>query len=279
MVAAESGRIYGPEDLRLAEEVASRAAVAIDNARLYEERSSVARTLQQTLLPPDLPALPGVELAASYRPAAAGEDIGGDFYDVFQLAEGEWALVIGDVCGKGVDAAALTGLARHTIRATATQGLSPTAILGTLNEVIRRERSDAGFCTVAYARLRFGRSGGELTVVCGGHPSPFLLRARGAVETVGRPGTLVGVLPAMESHEQTIALTPGDAVVLYTDGVTDQRANGDLFGEERLRRVLRRSVSLDARSMVQRVERAIDAFTTEPPRDDMALLVLRLVPA
>ncbi|MGH2725269.1 MAG: SpoIIE family protein phosphatase [Actinomycetota bacterium] len=279
LVSAESGRTFGRQDLRLAEEVAGRAAVAVDNARLYEERATVARTLQQSLLPPDLPELPGVELAASYRPAAAGDDIGGDFYDVFQTAEDEWTLVIGDVCGKGVTAAALTGLARHTIRATAMRGLGPADVLATLNEVIRRDRSDAGFCTAVVGTLKVRRGSGNLTLVCGGHPPPFVLRAGGGLDRAGAPGTLVGVLPSMDTPPRSVTLKPGDALVLYTDGVTDQRADGKLFGEERLARVIQRCVSLDAESMVQRIERAVEAFTTEPPRDDMALLAVRLLPA
>jgi serine phosphatase RsbU (regulator of sigma subunit) len=278
MVAAESGRRFDEEDLRLAQEVGARAGVAVDNARLYEDRVSVARTLQRTLLPPQLPAVPGVELAATYRSAGRGEDIGGDFYDVFSLADDDWVLVIGDVCGRGIQAASLTGLARHTIRATALKGYGPAETLDALNEVIRREESESGFCTVAFTRLRLDSAGAEVTVACGGHPPPLRLRANGAVEQIGAPGTLIGVLPEVDAREQTVRLEPGETVLLYTDGVTDQRADHQLFGEARLRRLLRRSVGDDARTVVDRITEALEAFAVEPARDDVALLAFRLRP-
>ncbi|HEX2031335.1 MAG TPA: SpoIIE family protein phosphatase [Actinomycetota bacterium] len=278
MVSAESGRRYEEEQLRYAEDLASRAATAVDNARLYEDRASVARTLQRSLLPPDLPVVPGVELAATYRPAAAGEQIGGDFYDVFQTGEREWAVVIGDVCGKGVQAASLTGLARHTIRATAMQDLRPGDTLGALNEVIKDDGADAGFCTVAYGRLRLLGRGAQLTVVCGGHPPPLAVRGDGDVEAVGSPGTLIGVLPEVEAHEETIRLDPGDAIVFYTDGVTDQRSGSSMFGEGRLRRLLKGHASVPPQELIERIEGALDEFADEPARDDMAIVALRLQP-
>lgn len=279
MVSAESGRRYDEEQLRYAEDLASRAAIAVDNARLYEDRASVARTLQRSLLPPDLPALPDVELAATYRPAAAGEQIGGDFYDVFQTGDREWAVVIGDVCGKGVQAASLTGLARHTIRATAMQDLRPGETLGALNDVIKEDGSDAGFCTVAYGRLRLLRRGAQLTVVCGGHPPPLAVRSNGEVSAVGSPGTLIGVLPEIEAREETIRLGPGDAVVFYTDGVTDQRSGSSMFGEGRLRRLLGGAAPLAPQQLIERIEEALDDFADEPARDDMAMVALRLRPS
>src|SRR5436305_6224251 len=147
-----TGRRYGPADLELAEDLGRRASTAVDNARLYEELSHIARTLQHSLLPPQLPDIPAIEIAARFRPTGEGNDVGGDFYDVFETAEGDWALVMGDVCGKGADAAALTGLSRHTIRTAAMQERDPSKVLTMLNDAIILQ--DTGrFCTVAYARL------------------------------------------------------------------------------------------------------------------------------
>ncbi len=191
--SSESRRRFGQADLELAEDLAHRAAVAIVNARLYEERSHVARTLQRSLLPQKLPDIPGMQIAAFYQPAGlARTEVGGDFYDAFEVGEGAWAIVIGDVCGKGVEAAAMTGVARHAIRAAAVHQVSPSAVLADLNEVLRREEGE-GFCTVAMGRLESHDDGATLTVSSGGHPLPIVLRRDGSVETVGSPGTLVGV--------------------------------------------------------------------------------------
>src|SRR5207248_11443603 len=133
LVAAESGRHYGPADLAVAEDLARRAAQAVDNARLFTQQRHIARTLQESLLPPKLPEIPGVEVAARYEAAGLGTEVGGDFYDLFET-DGEWGVVMGDVCGKGPEAAAVTGLARYTIRAAAMRERSPSRILGILND-------------------------------------------------------------------------------------------------------------------------------------------------
>src|SRR5207248_578822 len=151
-ISTDSNRRYGQEDLQQASDLGRRASTAIDNARLYEERSHIARTLQHSLLPPQLPDIPGIEIAARFRPTGEGNEVGGDFYDLFERAEGDWAVVIGDVCGRGADATALTGLARHTIRAGAMQERDPSTVLQMLNDAILLQ--DTGrFCTVCYARV------------------------------------------------------------------------------------------------------------------------------
>jgi PAS domain S-box-containing protein len=275
--SAESGRRYGDGDLVLAEELAQRAALAVDNARLFRERSHVARTLQQSLLPPQLPRIPGVEIAALYRPAGEGAEIGGDFYDLFETADGDWAVVIGDVCGKGADAASVIGLVRYTVRALATQERRPSRILAMLNEALRQQVADDQFCTVAYLRLRPQGDGMGLTLSCGGHPLPLVLRSAGGVEPVGEPGTLLGVFPDPRLSDHAVRLEPGDALVLYTDGVVEERsAEGTMFGDARLSQTLLEATGASAEEIARTIEAEVMAFRPEAPRDDMAILVLQV---
>jgi PAS domain S-box-containing protein len=278
LVSAESGRRYGPSDLTFAEDLGRRAGLAVQNARLFKERDEIARKLQESLLPPKLPLISGFELASRYRPAGEGSEVGGDFFDVFATGDGGWTLVIGDVCGKGPDAAAVTGLARYTLRATAMQERKPSRILETLNEAILQQRSDHMFCTVSYVRLKAGRGKVRLTVCCGGHPQPLVLRADGRVEPAGVPGTLLGVFPDPELTDKAVDLDRGDALVLYTDGVVEEHVPGAVFGKERLISLLESCAGLNAASIVESIERAVMGFQPGPPRDDIALLVLRMRP-
>ena len=194
-VSGNSGRRFDEQDVELAQELGRRCATAVDNARLYTERSYIARTLQESLLPVELPDIPGVEAAARFRPTGEGNEVGGDFYDMFETGDRGWTVVIGDVCGKGPDAAAVTALARYTLRAAAMRERLPSRSLAVLNEALLRQRDDRRFCTVAYAYFEKLDRGARVGVACGGHPLPLLLRADGTVETVGVPGTLLGVVP------------------------------------------------------------------------------------
>ena len=294
LVSAESGRRYGTAELELVEELARRAALAVDNARLYRGRSEIARTLQGSLLPSRLPEVPGVEVGLSYVPA--GEvDVGGDFYDVFDATrvDGEeessepssWGVAIGDVCGKGAEAAAMLALARHTIRAVAMRESHPAAILAGLNEAMLRQRRESDnhkFCTIAYARLETGEGdagqGARITVSCGGHSAPVLLKPDGSVRKIGCSGRALGVFDDANLAEQEAYLAPGDALVLYTDGVIEARSpDGAFFGEERLIALLRSSTELDASTLARRIESAVMDFQENDPRDDVAVLVLRAV--
>src|SRR5206468_1822702 len=153
MVSGDNTRRFREEDKLLAEELASRCGLALDNARLFRERSRIARTLQESLLPPMLPELPGLDLAARFRAAGNGLEVGGDFYDLFETGASTWAVAIGDVCGKGSEAAAITALARYTVRAAAMRQDAPSQILSLLNEALLRQRTDRRFCTVLYGRL------------------------------------------------------------------------------------------------------------------------------
>lgn len=282
-VTAASGPCYGPDDVRLAEDLAARAALAVDNARLYRQRSEIARTLQESLLPPLLPKIPGFELAAAFRPAGEGIEVGGDFYDLFETGNHCWAIVMGDVSGQGTAAAAVASMARYTMRALAMRERQPSRILHSLNEAMLHQPagqrvSDDRFCTVAYAHLEPTDDGARLTVACGGHPLPLLLRGDGSVETIGRPGTLLGGFPHPRLTDQVTDLGPGDVVVLYTDGVTEARAAGDLFGEDRLTTLVESCAGLGAGSVAERIECAVVAFQGGCPHDDIAILVLRIPP-
>ena len=294
LVSAESERRYGHAELELAEELARRVAFATDNARLYRARSQLVRTLQRGLLPSRLPEVPGVEVGLSYL--SAGEiDVGGDFYDLFDATgEGEtnssgrssssWGVVIGDVVGKGAGAAAELALARYTIRAATMHETRPSAVLADLNEVMlrqRREREDHKFCTVVYARLETGEDaaegGAKITICRAGHAAPVLLGANGSTCKVGRPGRAIGVFDEADLTDQEVHLPPGDALVLYTDGVVEARSpDGTFFGEERLASLLRSCADLGAQAIAERVESAVSDFQEDNLRDDVAVLVLRV---
>ena len=292
LVSAESGRRYGEAELELVEELARHAALAVDNARLYRGRVQVARTLQEGLLPSRLPEVPGVEVGLRY--VSAGEvDVGGDFYDLFEARmvdqngfsepSSSWGVVIGDVVGKGAEAATLLAFARYTIRALATRESCPSTVLSSLNEAMlhqRRERGDHKFCTATYVRLETEGNtahGARITVSRGGHPPPFLLRTDGSIYRVGEPGRVIGVFDDVNLTEQKVNLAPGEALILYTDGVVEARSpDGLFFGEERLMALLRSSVALDASTIAGRIEDAVLNFQKQALRDDVAVLVLRV---
>jgi len=273
--SAESGRTFGQEDLELALELARRAATAIDNARLYEERAHIARTLQKTLLPRRLPEIPGVEVATFYQPAGVTNEVGGDFYDVFEAGEHVWGVVVGDVCGKGVEAAALTGMARHTLRASALRQSSPRGALSDLNKVMLREDGER-FCTVALGRIEANGTGVRLTVACGGHPSPLVLRGSGGVESIGTAGSLLGVFEDVEIADRGIELAPGDLAMFFTDGLFDPR-HPTALGEGGLRSLVGACAGLTAQECVDRVGEAIADPGGQAP-DDVCILVLRVAP-
>jgi PAS domain S-box-containing protein len=239
--------------------------------------AQLADTLQQSLLPPHLPDIAGIEIAAHYEAARDGSDVGGDFYDVFESARNDWSIVIGDVCGKGPEAAALAALVRYTTRAAAIQTRRPRLVLNLVNEVVLRQ-SEEQFCTAAYVRLRPEGDGARVTVSCAGHPQPLLLRARGEVETVPCRGRVLGPFTDLASVDRIVRLDPGDALLLYTDGVTDARDADGFFGEERLRDTLVSYAGSSADDMVKGLDRALNEFHGGKPRDDIAFVVLR-VPA
>lgn len=212
LLSVDGGRRYDDADLALVEEVARRAGLTAQNARLFQERSAVASTLQRALLPPRLPDLPGVDLAARYH--AASSAIGGDFYDVVPVGPSRWVIAVGDVCGKGIEAASLTAMVRYTLRAFARTAASPRELLAQLNDALLPQLDAERFCTVACCLLDLSGTPARLTVALGGHPRPLHVTAGGAVRPVGIPGTLLGTLPDPELSDQDVLLHPGDAVAI-----------------------------------------------------------------
>jgi PAS domain S-box-containing protein len=273
LVSAGSGRLFGQSDLALAEEFGRRAALAIDNARLYSERDHVARALQSSLLPPSLPSIPGTRVTARYQAAGEGNEVGGDFYHVFQVDELAWWFAIGDVSGKGPEAAAIAGLARHTLRALARQERSAGRLLTTLHETLIISESHGEFCTVCCALLQPNADGARVSFGCGGHPPPIIRRADGSMEVVAASGPLLGMPVQLDFVEQSLDLGPGDVFVLYTDGVTEaHHRNQPMFGQERLVDVIREAPA-DVDAVADAILDAVTAYGPSEPRDDVAVVV------
>ena len=271
----DSDLSYSANDLDLAEDLGRRAALSLDNARLFADRTHVARVLQRSLLPPELPEVPGAALAARYRAAVAGSDIGGDFYDVFQTADSRWSLVLGDVSGKGTDAAVLTGLARHTLRAAAIGAPGPTEVLQALNHAVMAPEYGERFVTVAYVQMALHGDAADLVVCSAGHPSPLILREDGQVEEIGEIGGIIGLFDDVEIAPQSVELCAGDLLVLYTDGVLEARdSTGEFYGEDRLRDLLASAEDHSPDAVADRIETAAMEFQDGTPRDDIAILVV-----
>ena len=271
--------MYGEDDLRLAEILASRAALAVENARLYEERSHIARTLQRSLLPPALPEIRGLELAARYRAAGDQNEVGGDFYDVFRGRGDVWTLLIGDVAGKGPEAAAVTSLTRHTLRAMTLRGAGAVECLELLNDALLNEESVAGrFCTVLYARACPGDDGTvALTLATGGHLPPRVLRADGTLEQ-HRAARLDRRRPAdaASSPSARRCSRPATLLLLFTDGVTELRGHDPGEGERLLDELLVAEPRARRRpTIAEAIEERVVELQGGEPRDDIAVLVAR----
>ena len=249
---------------------------AKERAEASEQRSTeLARTLQRTLIPPDAPVIPGLDVAAMYRPAGDGAEVGGDFYDIFQIDEGDWVVALGDVQGKGAEAAVVTALARHTIRAAAVTHTDPSSILRTLNAVLVRDAIER-FCTVTIVRLRLEGRDWVATTSCGGHPSPLLRDdVGGSARPIGEPGSLLGVLDEPVLIDTRHPLGSGATLLLYTDGVTEARNRSGFFGETRLHDAVAAS-SGSAEELARGVLQAVVEFQNDDPRDDIAVVVVRV---
>ena len=260
----------------VAESIARRAALAIDNARAHGELQSVGRALQEGLLPPTVPTAPGLDIGVVYEPAGGATQVGGDFYDLFPIGNGTWCFVIGDVCGTGAEAAAVTGLARHTIQALARAGFPVSATLERLNDAILDEGPRSRFLTLVCGTLRLEGGRVLLEMVNAGHPPPFLVDRGGGVREIGTSQTLLGVVDRVSYATETLVLGRGDLLVAVTDGVLERRDGQRMLGAEGLADELKRAAELPAQAVAERVRRLVAEFTEAPQHDDLAVLAIRM---
>lgn len=271
LVSAESGRRFTDEDVSFAEQVAARAAVAVENARLYTERSQIATTLQQSLLPDALPQIEGWEIASLYRPARTGGevDVGGDFYDAFKSEHG-WLMLIGDVTGKGIEAAAMTSLVRHGARFVGEELPDPAGILARLDAALRQQPT-LSLCSALCMRIE----GDQVCLASAGHPLPLIVTDDG-VRAVGSAGPVLGAFADSEWPTEELVLRPNEVLLLYTDGVTDTVGPEGRFGDQRLRRTTAECGPLPANELLACLDKALSEFQVGPQADDTAALALRL---
>lgn len=252
-----------------------RAAEQLQRER--DRSTHIARTLQASLLPPSAPQVAGLDIAFEYRFADETGELGGDFYDVFQIGKDDWAIVLGDVMGKGADAAALTALARYTTRAAAINSRRPAAVLNVLNSAVHRQHSDR-FCTAVYARLRLRPGSVRMTMASGGHLAPLLRRGSGDVIAIEARGMLLGPFEPWEGQERRATIHAGEALLLYSDGVTEARRGREIFGQDRLADVVAGADASSAHLLTMAVREAVADFATVPT-DDLAVMAVVVQPA
>ncbi len=277
LVSSRDGRRLIDADLGVAVRLGRRAGTAVESARLYTERSRIARVLQRALLPDSLPEMPGFEVAARYRPAGELNEVGGDFYDVLPYQDG-WMLVIGDVCGKGAEAASVTALARHTLRAAARLGADPTGMLELLHRTLQAQEPEGQMCTVCLVAVGAPGLRARLTIALAGHPRPLIVGPGEKASACGEPGTVLGLVDPIAVSEASIELCQGETLLLYTDGVPEAARSC------REAAPLPESLGAHVRGLgLQDMLRAIEAAAVESakgqPQDDIALLGLRLAGA
>ena len=275
-VMSSSSRRYTADDVALAHTVAGRIASSLENHRLHDEQVEIATTLQRSLLPATLPSIPRLDIAVRYWAAGDANEVGGDFYDIFALdTNQEWAIVVGDVCGSGPAAAALTGLARHTIRASAWHGDTPTEVLTNLDRAIQRSESNS-FLTAAYAVITLDGPTTHITLATAGHPLPILVKEEVA-STVGNPGTLLGMLDALHIKPATETLHDGDIIVFYTDGATD--VPNHALDETRWRELVQAAAraATTAEEVADNIRDSLELVLPFDQRnDDIALLIVKV---
>lgn len=235
---------------------------------------ALARTLQQTLLPPATPEIPGLDVAAAYRPAGTGAEVGGDFYDVFQVSDGDWVVVLGDVAGKGVSAAVVTALVRWGVRAAAVEHTSPREVLYTVNESLLQHETHR-FCTVAFVRLTGTGDSWTAVIGLGGHEPPVLRSSDGSLRSVGEPGVVLGVVRQPDLRDHWVALAPGDMLLLFTDGVPEGRSGQQFYGDHRIAAVVAGEHAC-AHDLVEALLSDVLSFQNDDPRDDIAVVAIRV---
>jgi PAS domain S-box-containing protein len=276
LVSAESGRRFDEDDLAFVEDLALRAATAVQNARLYAAQERVAHTLQASLLPESLPELPGWEASAAYQAGERGADVGGDFYDILSV-QGGHLVVLGDVTGKGVEAAALTSLVRHSARMAARFDPRPARVLSLVNEVLR-EQPRLSLVTAVCALVSTDGDRATVTVASAGHPLPLRRRPGDAPATLGDHGVLLGVEGEDEWTETAVEIAPGETLLFYTDGVTETPGQDGRFGDAGLRDAVARAGEAPEELLAE-IGRALREFQTGAALDDRAMLALRFVGA
>jgi sigma-B regulation protein RsbU (phosphoserine phosphatase) len=254
------------------EELARTAGAAIENAHLLESQSRMAQTLQSSLLTTDIPEIPGVDVVVRYRPAGEGALVGGDFYDLFEAGNG-WAVALGDVSGKGPEAAAVTGLVRYTVRATIVREVTPSSVLEAVNRQILRQNVPR-FCTAAVGRIELSDAGLRLLLSCGGHPPPLVYRREQRVESLECRGSVLGVWPDPQLVDIPVELRPGDAIVFYTDGIIERFERAGRGGDAQLVALLWEEEGGNAERIADRIYQEAAVPEAERPMDDMALVVL-----
>lgn len=261
----------------LLDDLGTRVAVALETCRSYNREATTSQILRQSLLPSAVASIPGMESSVLYEPASA--DIGGDFYDLFQVSRERWYLVLGDVCGNGPEAAAITGVARNIVRLLARDGRDPAAILARLNRAVIDDYAPDRFLSMLCAEVHPVRSGGaRLRLASAGHPLPLLLDAAGRVEQVGEPHLLLGIERSPGYQAQLVELNAGDALICVTDGITE-RSDGirQLDDEDGLTHLVAGFAGLSADEIAGRIHTVVAEFGQRPPHDDVAALVLRAV--
>ncbi|NNL48718.1 MAG: SpoIIE family protein phosphatase, partial [Acidimicrobiia bacterium] len=274
---AIGARPYGQDDLDLAERIADRAGVAIHNAIQFTQRTKIAKVLQRSLLPAGFPNIAGCQMAGTYRSAGEGLDVGGDFYDVFQIDSSRFGIAIGDVSGKGHEAAAITALTRHTIRAAAVTISNPHEVLLAANEVLLGQATESRFCTAAFGIATVRKPGHlSLRFANAGHLPPLVARLDGTIEPIESSGVLLGMFPDASFEDVSVEMKPGEVFLLYTDGLTDVMINGEFLGDDWLRAELasvrERSVGEIVRTIEERVTRSGSVLV-----DDVAVLAVKTV--
>ncbi|MBB6122174.1 serine phosphatase RsbU (regulator of sigma subunit)/anti-sigma regulatory factor (Ser/Thr protein kinase) [Nocardiopsis algeriensis] len=280
-IGKNEGEDFTRDEVDVADDLSRRVASAMENARLHERQASMSVALQRSLLPAKEkePTIPGVDHAVFYNPADEKNVVGGDFYDVF-AASGRWCFAIGDVCGTGPEAAAVTGLARHTLRALAKEGFAPSHIMHRLNTAILDENTSTRFLTMLYGEMAPAtddEGGMRVRMVCAGHPLPLRLNRKGEVEQFGTSQPLLGAFEDVSFTTESVDIRPGEVVLAVTDGVTERRSNSDMLGDTGLERIFSGCAGLTAQAVISRIERELEEYSPGGHTDDTAMLVLRFL--
>jgi len=275
LLGRDRGDLLVGELLLIAESVARRSALALDNARAHGDLQDVGNVLQASLLPARLPDAPGMEVGVVYEAAGEALDVGGDFYDFFAVERGRYCFVVGDVCGKGAQAAAVTGLARHTVRALALAGFPLGEVLDRLNAAILDESSGARYLTLVCGFVRPVQGGVLTTLACAGHPPPFVVSAEGRVRRIGRPQTVLGIFEDVRYEPEELTLDRGDMLVAMTDGVLERRDGGRMLGDEGVVAELIALAGHPPQAVAEGLRRRVLDFAPTPQQDDLAALAIR----